>query len=62
MGGELMLARGLVDWVEQAAALHLNFRFTTNGYLMTEERARRLVAAGVFNIGISLESLDPKIN
>ena len=62
MAGEPMLARGLVDWVEQASALKLDFRFTTNGYLMTEDRARRLVAAGVFNIGVSLESLDPAIN
>ena len=62
MAGEPMLARGLVGWVEQASALKLDFRFTTNGYLMNEERARRLVAAGVFNIGVSLESLDPAIN
>ncbi|MDX6542733.1 MAG: hypothetical protein QOK32_336 [Gaiellaceae bacterium] len=62
MAGEPMLARGLVDWVEQASALKLDFRFTTNGYLMNEDRARRLVAAGVFNIGVSLESLDPAIN
>ena len=62
MAGEPMLARGLVEWVEQASALKLDFRFTTNGYLMNEERARRLVAAGVFNVGVSLESLDPAIN
>lgn len=62
MGGEPMLNRRLLEWVEQAARLKLDFRFTTNGYLMTEEIARRLVAAGLFNIGVSLESLDPKIN
>src|SRR5205085_6583073 len=62
MGGEPMLNRSLVDWDEQAAQLKLDFRFTTNGYLMTEELARRLVAAGLFNIGVSLESLDPGIN
>jgi MoaA/NifB/PqqE/SkfB family radical SAM enzyme len=62
MGGEPMLNRALVDWVELAGRLKLDFRFTTNGYLMTETIARRLVAAGVFNVGVSLESLDPRIN
>jgi sulfatase maturation enzyme AslB (radical SAM superfamily) len=62
MGGEPMLKSCLIDWVEQAGSLGLDFRFTTNGYLMTEELAQRLVAAGLFNIGISLESLDPAIN
>jgi MoaA/NifB/PqqE/SkfB family radical SAM enzyme len=62
MGGEPMLKRGLIDWVERSATLGLDFRFTTNGYLMTEELAERLVRAGVFNIGVSLEALDPAVN
>ena len=62
MGGEPTVKLGLIDWAEQATSLGLDFRFTTNGYLMSEEMARRLVASGLFNIGVSLESLDPKIN
>lgn len=62
MGGEPMTSRHLTDWVEQAGQLGLNFRFTTNGYIMDQEKARRLVAANLFNIGISLESLEPRIN
>ena len=62
MGGEPMVKKALVDWVEQAASLGLDFRFTTNGYLMNEELAQRLVAARLFNLGVSLESLDPAIN
>jgi sulfatase maturation enzyme AslB (radical SAM superfamily) len=62
MTGEATLSKDLLSWVEQAASLGLDFRFTTNGYNMTEEMARRLVQAGVFNIGVSLESLDPAIN
>ncbi|HLX96329.1 MAG TPA: radical SAM protein [Verrucomicrobiae bacterium] len=62
MGGEPTTSRHLVDWIEQAGQLGLDFRFTTNGYIMDEEMARRLVTAGLFNIGISLESLDPGIN
>lgn len=62
MTGEATLSKDLVSWVEQAASLGLDFRFTTNGYNMTEEMAHRLVTAGIFNIGVSLESLDPAIN
>jgi len=62
MGGEPTTSRHLTEWIEQAGRLGLDFRFTTNGYIMTEEMARRFVAAGLFNIGVSLESLDPKIN
>jgi sulfatase maturation enzyme AslB (radical SAM superfamily) len=62
MGGEPTMTKPLVSWVEQASRLGLDFRFTTNGYTMTEEMAARLVAAGIFNIGVSIESLDPKIN
>jgi len=62
MTGEATLSKDLLSWVEQAANLGMDFRFTTNGYNMTEEMARRLVAAGIFNIGVSLESLDPAIN
>ncbi len=62
MGGEPTVNRCVMDWVEQAGRLGLDFRFTTNGYTMNEEMAQRFVAAGLFNIGVSLESLDPKIN
>ena len=62
MGGEPTTSKNLVNWVEQAGKLGLDFRFTTNGYIMNEELARRLVAAGLFNLGVSLESLDEKTN
>ena len=54
--------RHIIEWVELAGKLGLDFRFTTNGYVVNEDQARRYVAAGLFNIGVSLESLDPKIN
>jgi len=62
MGGEATTSRGLTEWIEQASRLGLDFRFTTNGYTMSEEMARRFVAAGLFNLGVSIESLDPRIN
>ncbi len=62
MGGEATTSRCLTQWIEQASRLGLDFRFTTNGYAISQEMARRFVAAGLFNLGISIESLDPKIN
>ena len=62
MGGELTICRNIIEWIQQAGRLGLDFRFTTNGYSMNGEMARRFVAAGLFNIGISIDSLDPNIN
>jgi sulfatase maturation enzyme AslB (radical SAM superfamily) len=62
MGSEPTINHHLIEWIEQAGRLGLDFRFTTNGYIMNEELARRYVAANLFNIGVSLESIDPKIN
>jgi len=62
MGGEPTVSRHIMEWIELAGKLGLDFRFTTNGYLVNEEMARRFVAANLFNIGVSLESLDPEVN
>jgi MoaA/NifB/PqqE/SkfB family radical SAM enzyme len=62
MGGEATTCPSVLNWVEVAGRHHLDFRFTSNGYLIDEKMAARLVGAGLFNIGISLESLDPKTN
>src|ERR1051325_4878867 len=62
MGGEATVRKHIVDFVKTASSLGLDFRFTTSGYGMDEKLASELVAAGMFNIGVSLESLDPKIN
>ena len=62
MCGEPLLNRSVLDWVEQAKRLRLDFRFTTNGYHVDRAMAQRLVAGGLFNLGISIESLDPAIN
>jgi len=62
MCGEPLLNRSMLDWVEQARRLRLDFRFTTNGYHVDRAVAQRLIAARLFNLGISIESLDPAIN
>jgi MoaA/NifB/PqqE/SkfB family radical SAM enzyme len=62
VGGEPLLAPDILEWLSICQKHHLDFRFTSNGYVINEEMARKLVSAGLFNIGISLESLDPAIN
>jgi MoaA/NifB/PqqE/SkfB family radical SAM enzyme len=62
MSGEPLLNSAVLDWVEQARRLRLDFRFTTNGYHVDATTAQRLVAAGLFNLGISIESLEPSVN
>jgi MoaA/NifB/PqqE/SkfB family radical SAM enzyme len=62
MGGEATVNKHVVEWVRLASSLGLDFRFTTNGYKVDEKMAADLVAAGMFNIGVSLEAIDPKIN
>jgi len=62
IGGEPTLAPRIVDWVRKASSLGLDFRFTTNGYKMDRKMAANLIDAGVFNIGVSLESMDAKVN
>ena len=62
MSGEPLMNPSMLDWVDQAKRLGLDFRFTTNGYRVDRAMARRLVDAGLFNLGISLESLDPEVN
>jgi MoaA/NifB/PqqE/SkfB family radical SAM enzyme len=62
MGGEPTTSKHLLEWVQTASRLGLDFRFTTNGYKITPQLAEQLVSAGLFNIGVSLESIDPAIN
>jgi MoaA/NifB/PqqE/SkfB family radical SAM enzyme len=62
MGGEATVSKHVVDFVKTASSLGLDFRFTTNGYRLDEKMAAELVEAGMFNIGVSLESVDPAIN
>jgi sulfatase maturation enzyme AslB (radical SAM superfamily) len=62
MGGEATVSKHIVDWVRTAGSHGLDFRFTTNGYRMDQKMASELVAAGMFNIGVSLEAVNPAVN
>jgi len=62
IAGEPTVSRHIVEWVRRSANLGMDFRFTTNGYRVNQKMASELIAAGLFNIGVSIESLDSKIN
>jgi len=62
ISGEPLLYRHLFSLIETAKSLDVDLSFTTNGYLLDRECARRLSELDPFNIGVSLESLDATIN
>lgn len=61
-GGEPLLYPPLYTMMDMAQELKLCFSFTTNGYLLDEERVEKIARANPFGIGVSIESLDPAIN
>ena len=62
-GGEPLLRRDLERLVEQLAAIDglQDIALTTNGSLLTRDKARALKSAGLSRITISLDSLDDAI-
>jgi cyclic pyranopterin phosphate synthase len=62
-GGEPLLRRDLERLVEQLASIEglEDIALTTNGSLLTREKARALKAAGLTRITISLDSLDDEV-
>ncbi len=62
-GGEPLLRRGLEELVEMLAGVEgiAELALTTNGLLLTPERARRLAAAGLARATISLDALDAAV-
>lgn len=61
-GGEPMLAKDIVDYIGEASRLGLRAALGTNGLLIDAAMARRLAAAGVRNVDISLDSHDPAMH
>ncbi|MGA2747410.1 MAG: radical SAM protein [Verrucomicrobiota bacterium] len=61
-GGEPMIFKPLYDTLALAQKLRVNFGFTTNGLGLTNGNVQKLLAYDPFNINVSLESVDPKIN
>lgn len=61
-GGEPTIYKPLYSALELAQQLGVNFGFTSNALALTKENTKRLLAYDPFNVNISLESVDPKVN
>ncbi len=58
-GGEPTLRKDLPDIVRAVGRYHFPF-MTTNGWLMTPQRARELMRAGIWGVSVSVDYSDPK--
>ena len=61
-GGEPTIYKPLYEILELTQQLGVNFGFTTNGLSLTKRNVERILSYDPFNINVSLESVDPKIN
>ena len=58
--GEPFLHKSIVDWITRAKALGATVELITNGTLLTEERARALIASGLDNLWVSIDGATPE--
>src|SRR5690606_38255967 len=61
-GGEPMLRPHIPDFVELASASGIKVTMTTNGTLVTKEKAKRLVEGGLRGVNISIDSPNRKMH
>ncbi len=61
-GGEPLLCRDLEAIVAHAAGLGIRCTLITNGTLLSQQRARALVAAGLAQLDMSLDAGDPALH
>jgi len=57
-GGEPLLRRDLFELIEHARSLGISPQLSTNGSLIDADMARRIAAAGVAYVGISIDGLE----
>jgi radical SAM protein with 4Fe4S-binding SPASM domain len=62
MGGELFLRRDWETLAERLVQKGISTGIFTNGWLLTEERADRLLDLGVIQVGVSLDAADPHVH
>ena len=60
-GGEPFLREDLPEVAQAVGEYHLVF-VTTNGWLVTEETARRIMRAGVWGVSVSIDYADPAVH
>jgi len=61
-GGEPTIYKPLIETLQLASDIGVNMGFTTNGLSLIESNVKRILACNPFNINVSLESVDPKVN
>jgi len=61
-GGEPLLRRDVEEIVEHAAGLGIRCSLVTNGTLLSPERARALVEAGLAELDLSLDAANPALH
>ena len=61
-GGEPLLSKHTVPLVRYITGKGLPVHISSNGFLLTEEKAEELIDAGLGSIAISIDSADPKTN
>lgn len=61
-GGEPLLREDLCEFIEYMAAKGMQVNLTTNGTLVTREKAERLAASGVKSVSVSVDSPEAKIH
>ncbi|MBL8091636.1 MAG: radical SAM protein [Anaerolineales bacterium] len=61
-GGEPMLRPHIPDFVEVASSSGIKVTMTTNGTLVTKEKAKRLVEGGLRGVNISIDSPNRKMH
>jgi MoaA/NifB/PqqE/SkfB family radical SAM enzyme len=58
--GEPLFHHDIVDWIVQAKAIGATVELITNGTLLTEEKARALIASGLDNLWVSIDGATPE--
>ena len=58
--GEPLFHKDIVDYIEYAEKVGCEVGIITNGSLMTEDKARRLLASGIEMIEFSVDAADPE--
>ncbi|HID61319.1 MAG TPA: radical SAM protein [Anaerolineae bacterium] len=61
-GGEPLLREDLSELIEYMAAKRMRVNLTTNGTLLTREKAGRLAASGVKSISVSIDSPEARVH
>ncbi|NTU65049.1 MAG: radical SAM protein [Chloroflexi bacterium] len=57
--GEPFFHSSLIDWIARAKAIGATVELITNGTLLTEEKARAIIASGLDNLWVSIDGATP---